>query len=48
MSELLESLVGSKDEREKFDRTKKARNDFGFFCRNYLSGYFFAPPAEYQ
>ena len=48
MSDLLESLVGSKDEREKFNRTKKARNDFGFFCQNYLSDYFFAPPAEYQ
>ena len=48
MSELLESLVGSKDEREKFNRTKKARNDFGFFCQNYLLDYFFAPPAEYQ
>ena len=38
MSELLESLVGTKDEREKFNH----------FCQNYLSDYFFAPPAEYQ
>ncbi|MCL2762202.1 MAG: hypothetical protein FWD36_03210 [Treponema sp.] len=53
MSEILSELVG--DERSAVDKAKekrkrieRAKKDFGFFCRHYLSDYFFTDPAEYQ
>lgn len=50
MSDLLSSLIGGgiESEREQRARRARAKADFGFFCRTYLSDYFFAPPAEYQ
>lgn len=39
--ELIKELVGiDKSQLEKDKRIKKAKNDFGFFCRYYLSDYF--------
>ena len=47
--ELIKELVGTdKSQLEKDKRIKKAKNDFGFFCRYYLSDYFFEDAAEYQ
>ena len=47
--DLLRDLVGTdKSQLEKDKRIKKAKNDFGFFCRYYLSDYFFEDAAEYQ
>lgn len=46
---LLEEITsGSKSSIEKQKRLEKANNDFGFFCRYYLSDYFYEEPAEYQ
>lgn len=46
---ILEEIVGqdrsSLDKRKRID---KATNDFGFFCRYYLSDYFYEDAAEYQ
>ena len=47
--ELLTELVGNDTSSiQKQERIKKAKNDFGFFCRYYLSDYFFEDAAEYQ
>jgi predicted phage terminase large subunit-like protein len=49
MSELLRELVGNdRSSLEKKKRTDRARSDFGYFCRYYLSDYFFTDPADYQ
>ena len=46
---LLTELVGNdQSSLQKEKRIKKAKNDFGFFCRYYLSDYFFEDAAEYQ
>lgn len=46
---LLEEITsGSKSSIEKQKRLEKANNDFEFFCRYYLSDYFYEEPAEYQ
>jgi len=49
MSDFLSGLVGKdRSPLEKKKRVERARKDFGFFCRHYLSDYFFTDPAEYQ
>ncbi len=49
MSDLLAELVGEdRSSLEKKERVERAQNDFGFFCRHYLSDYFFTEAAEYQ
>ena len=49
MSELIKELAGKdRSVLEKQQRMKKAENDFGFFCRYYLSDYFYEDAAEYQ
>jgi len=57
MSDLLSELVGdertSLEEKKRLDREKKervafAKKDYSFFCRHYLSDYFFTDPADYQ
>jgi predicted phage terminase large subunit-like protein len=49
MSDLLAEIVGTDiSSLEKADRLEKAKDDFGFFCRTYLSDYFYEDPAEYQ
>ena len=49
MSELLEEIVGTDTSSlEKQQRVNTAKNDFGFFCRTYLSNYFYEEPAKYQ
>lgn len=49
MSELIKELAGqNRIVLEKQKRMKQAENDFGFFCRYYLSDYFYEEPAEYQ
>ena len=49
MSELIKELAGqNRSVLEKQKRMKQAENDFGFFCRYYLSDYFYEEPAEYQ
>jgi len=57
MSDILSELVGgdraSLEEKKRADQEKKkrvadAKKDFGFFCRYYLSDYFFTDPADYQ
>ena len=41
MSELIKELAGqNRSVLEKQKRMKQAENDFGFFCRYYLSDYF--------
>ena len=47
MSELLREITRNTD-REKQQRISKARNDFFYFCRTYLSRYFSHDTAEYQ
>lgn len=47
--DILSELTGcNKDAIEKQTRLKKAKSDFGFFCRYYLGDYFFSASAEYQ
>ncbi|MGP1587298.1 MAG: hypothetical protein ACTTHG_03025 [Treponemataceae bacterium] len=47
--ELLSQLVGNdKSSIEKKERLEKAINDFGYFCKTYLSDYFYENPAKYQ
>jgi predicted phage terminase large subunit-like protein len=52
MSRVVDSLVGKTEdiklERERARRIERAGKDFGFFCRTYLSDYFYTDPAEYQ
>jgi hypothetical protein len=49
MADILKELVGNdRASLEKKKRVDRARKDFGFFCRYYLSDYFFTDPAEYQ
>ena len=49
MSELLSELIGNdRASLKKQERVKRAQIDFGFFCKYYLSDYFFTDPAEYQ
>lgn len=48
MSLIAEIALVNQDSIEKSKRLKKAKNDFGFFCRYYLSDYFFEAPAAYQ
>ena len=53
MAGILEELAGdghatNKKNLEKKKRINRAYKDFGFFCRYYLSDYFFTDPAEYQ
>ena len=49
MSELIKELAGQdRSVLEKQKRKKQAENDFGFFCRYYLSDYFYEDAAEYQ
>ena len=49
MSELLEEIVGTDTSSlEKQQRVNTAKNDFGFFCRTYLSDYFYEDAAAYQ
>ena len=46
---LVEELAGAdRTALERRARTERARADFGFFCRTYLSDYFFEDAAEYQ
>lgn len=45
MTPLLDELVS---EKKKSPRRAKAEKDFDFFCREYLSDYFYTEPAEYQ
>ncbi|MBQ0167254.1 MAG: hypothetical protein KBT02_09125 [Treponema sp.] len=47
--ELIKELAGQdRTVLEKQKRIKKAETDFGFFCRYYLSDYFYEDAAEYQ
>lgn len=47
--ELIKELTGNdRTLIEKQERIKKAQNDFGFFCRYYLSDYFYEDAAKYQ
>ncbi len=52
MSAVLSTLVGDvqevQAERERCRRVERSEKDFGYFCRTYLSDYFFTEPAEYQ
>jgi hypothetical protein len=53
MSGLLSELVGDdrsslENKKEQKNRINRVKKDFGFFCRYYLSDYFFTDPAEYQ
>ncbi len=49
MSGLIKELAGQdKSILEKQERTERAKKDFGFFCKYYLSDYFFEDAAEYQ
>ena len=56
MGEILSELIGGdgtvlekkKQSEEKKKRIQRTKKDFGFFCRYYLSDYFFTDPAEYQ
>ena len=46
---LIQELVGQdKGALERKARVKHAQNDFGYFCRTYLSDYFFEDAAAYQ
>ena len=48
-STLLAEIIGKDTTTiEKKQRVKKAEEDFGFFCRTYLSDYFYTDAAEYQ
>jgi len=53
MGDIISELVG--DDRSSVDKVKekkkrieRAKKDFGFFCRFYLTDYFHTDPAEYQ
>lgn len=47
--ELIKELAGTdKSSIEKQNRLKEAKDSFNYFCRYYLSDYFYADPAEYQ
>lgn len=52
MNRIVDSLVGGAEEvqteRERNRRLERAKRDFGYFCRTYLSDYFYTEPAEYQ
>jgi hypothetical protein len=49
MSDILSDLVGDdRSSLEQKKRVNRARKDFGFFCKHYLSDYFFTDPADYQ
>lgn len=48
MSLIAEIALVNQDSIEKSKRIQRAKNDFGFFCRYYLSDYFFEDPAAYQ
>ena len=49
MSGLIKELAGKdRSVLEKQQRIKQAEADFGFFCRYYLSDYFYEDAAEYQ
>lgn len=49
MNELIKELAGTdRKTLEKEKRKNRARTDFGYFCRYYLSDYFYEDPAEYQ
>jgi predicted phage terminase large subunit-like protein len=49
MGDILSELVGGdRSSLEAKKRVDRARKDFGYFCRRYLSDYFFTDPAEYQ
>lgn len=52
MSSVVRELVGGPDEAKrsaaKLHRARRAKTDFGFFCRTYLADYFYTDPAEYQ
>jgi hypothetical protein len=49
MSDLLTELVGNdRSSLEKQKRIARVRDDFGFFCQQYLGDYFFTDPAHYQ
>ena len=46
---LINELAGTdRSSIEKQNRLKRAINDFGYFCRYYLSDYFYEDPASYQ
>lgn len=46
---LIKELAGTdRSSIEKQNRVKRAINDFGYFCRYYLSDYFYEDPASYQ
>ena len=46
---LIQELVGKdKGALERQERIKQAKDDFGYFCRTYLSDYFFEDAAAYQ
>lgn len=46
---LVEELAGAgREAAERKERISRAHEDFGFFCRTYLSDYFFEDAAEYQ
>ena len=49
MTDLLSELVGGdRSSLEKQKRIARVRDNFGFFCKYYLSDYFFTEPAVYQ
>lgn len=52
MTRVVDSLVGKSEdvklERERTRRVERATNDFGYFCKTYLTDYFYTDPAEYQ